>query len=112
MVTLPCGALVGADDDGGGGVAAVGIFHLRVHAGGAEIHFGADAGAAQLAGHLLVVGDGGRVAVEDEDDDRTGVLVGVEQLPVSFSALARRDTPMEKPVAGTGSVRKRETRPS
>ncbi len=33
-------------------------------------------------------------------------------LPSDFSAAARRETPMEKPVAGTSSPRKRATRPS
>ena len=102
-------ALLAAFDDDGGRVAAVGVFHLRVHAGRAEIHLGADAGVAELGDHRLVAR--GLVAIHDEDDDGADDLGGRE-LPVSFSALARRETPIEKPVAGTGSLRKRETRPS
>ncbi len=33
-------------------------------------------------------------------------------LLIARSAASSRDTPMEKPVAGTGSARKRATRPS
>ena len=35
----------------------------------------------------------------------------VSSLPSSVSAACRRDTPMEKPVAGTGSPRKRDDQP-
>ena len=33
-------------------------------------------------------------------------------LLIARSAASRRETPIEKPVAGTGSARKRATRPS
>ena len=36
----------------------------------------------------------------------------LSSLPSMVSAACSRDTPMENPVAGTGSPRKRETRPS
>src|ERR687883_2119376 len=39
-------ALVRALDDDAGAAAAVGVFHLRLHAGPAEIELGPDAGAA------------------------------------------------------------------
>ena len=43
----------------------------------------------------------------------TGPAGGLaSSLPMSVSAACSRDTPMEKPVAGTGWPMKRETRPS
>ena len=43
----------------------------------------------------------------------TGAITSdVSSLPRFFSAVISRETPMEKPVAGTGSPRKRETSPS
>ena len=51
------GALVGALNDDARAVALVGVFHLRLHAGRAEIHFGADAGVAQRLRHFLIAGD-------------------------------------------------------
>ena len=69
-------ALLAAFDDDGGGVAAVGVFHLGVHAGRAEIHFGADAGVAELGDHRLVAR--GLVAIHDEDDDGAGGVGGRE----------------------------------
>src|SRR5712691_7700433 len=41
------GALLAALDDDAGRAAPVGIFHLRLHAGGAKIHLGADARITQ-----------------------------------------------------------------
>ena len=42
----------------------------------------------------------------------TGPGAGLaSSLPISVSAACRRDTPMEKPVAGTGSPRKRDDEP-
>src|SRR5690606_36309034 len=35
-------------------IATLGIFHLRLHAGPADIHFRADTLLAQIRGHLLV----------------------------------------------------------
>src|SRR6266545_3173569 len=43
-------ALVAALDDHAGRAAPVGIFHLRLHAGGAEIDLGADVRRTQPAG--------------------------------------------------------------
>jgi hypothetical protein len=77
-----------------------------------EIHFGADAGGAQLRHHLLVAAEAVGVAIHHQHDDRREILALVSSLPRFFSAVIRRETPMEKPVAGTGSPRKRETRPS
>ena len=43
----------------------------------------------------------------------TGAITSeVSSLPRFFNAVIRRETPMEKPVAGTGSPRKRDTSPS
>ena len=56
-----------AGDDRGGGIAAVGVFQLRLHAGGAEIHFGGDAGVAEVGDDLLVVGEA--VLIHHGDDD-------------------------------------------
>ncbi|ESZ77684.1 hypothetical protein X726_10530 [Mesorhizobium sp. L103C105A0] len=43
----------------------------------------------------------------------TGAMTSVvSSLLRFFSAVIRRETPIEKPVAGTGSPRKRETSPS
>ena len=63
-----------------GRAALVGVFHLRLHAGGAEVHLGADAGRAQRLRHLLVVGEA--VLLHDEHDDGAvgdGGLVLVER---------------------------------
>ena len=54
-------------------------------------------GASSLVRGTTTTGPGGSVAAS---------------LPSFCSAAARRDTPIEKPVAGTFSPRKRETRPS
>ena len=92
-----------------GAVALVGVLHLRLHAGRAEIHFGADAGVAQCLHHLLVGGDFG--LIHDEHDD------GAERLRLALrrraaSAACKRETPIEKPVAGTFWPVKRATRSS
>ena len=89
---------------------AVGVFHLRLHARRAEIKFGPDAGGAEGGDHALVVGDA--VAVHDEHHDRAGLPRLTMGLADIFSAASRRETPMENPVAGTGSPRKRPTSPS
>ena len=65
---LALGLLVAALDDGARAAALVGIFHLRLHARGAEIKLGADVRGAKLLRHSLVVGHA--VLVEDEHDDR------------------------------------------
>ena len=66
---LALGALVAALDDDDRAAAPVGIFHLRLHAGAAEIHLGADAGVAKLRHHLLVAAEAFRVLVHDQHDD-------------------------------------------
>ena len=76
----------------------------------AEIELGADAGVAQPLHHALIVGDA--VLVEHGDDHRAGLGLRRRSCRDACSAASRRDTPMEKPVAGTGSPRKRDTRPS
>ena len=48
---LAARALVAAFDHRDGGTAPVGIFELRLHAGLADIGFGAEAGGAQFARH-------------------------------------------------------------
>src|SRR6266487_6693860 len=58
-------ALVAALDDHAGRAAPVGIFHLRLHAGGAEIDLGADVRRTQPAGEILIIADA--LAVEHED---------------------------------------------
>ena len=73
---LALGLLVAALDDDARRAAAVGIFHLRLHAGLAEIKLGADAGLAEVLRHLLVIGDA--VAVEHEHDDRALRGAGLE----------------------------------
>ena len=75
----------------------------------AEIHLGADAGRAQGLRHFLVVGDAG--LVHDEHDDRA-VARRCVRLAERSSAACSRETPMEKPVAGTFSPGKRSTSPS
>ena len=50
------------------------------------------------------------VGVEHRDDHRARARLFVE-LAERVSAACRRDTPMEKPVAGTGSPRKRDDQP-
>ena len=102
-------ALVAALDDDGGGVPSVGIFELGAHAGFAEIELGGDAGIAERRDHALVVAEAG--AVHDGDDHRAGAS-RVSILPSAVSAACSRDTPIEKPVAGTSSFMKRPTRPS
>ena len=64
--------LVAALNDDARGTALVGIFHLRLHAGGAEIHLRADGGIglAERAGEIIVVGKA--LAVHDEDDGGAG----------------------------------------
>ena len=77
--------------------------------GAAEIELGADAGVAQRRDQLLIVGD----LPSRNTVTSTGPGAGlVSSLPIMVSAACSRDTPMEKPVAGTGSPRKRETSPS
>src|SRR5690606_13642946 len=69
---LAAGALVAALDDDAGAVAPVGILHLRLHAGAAEIHLGPDAGSAQRRHHPLVAAERLGVPVHDQHDDRAG----------------------------------------
>ena len=57
-------------------IALVGVFHLRLHAGRAEIHFGADAGVAQRLRHFLVAGDLGLIHDEDDDGTERGLRLG------------------------------------
>ena len=64
--------LVAALDDDARRAAPIGIFHLRLHAGLAEIKLGADVRCAKRLRHLLIVGDA--VAIEHEHDD--GALRG------------------------------------
>ena len=102
--------LVAALDDGERRVAAVGIFHLRLHAGIAEIELGRECRrcAARLD-HRLVVADA--VAVHDQHDHRPVGLAGSVSLPSAASAACSRDTPMEKPVAGTSSLHEAADQP-
>jgi len=86
---LAAGALVAALDDDARRAAAVGIFHLRLHAGAAEIHFRPDAGLPEGGHHLLVAAERVRVLVHDEDHDRRDDL-GVLQLA---EILQRRGQP-------------------
>ena len=60
-------------------VALVGIFHLRLHAGRAEIHFGADTGIAQRLRHFLVAGDLSLIHDEDDDGPERGLRFGADQ---------------------------------
>ena len=48
-------ALVLALDDDARGAAPVGVFHLRFHAGVANVHLRADARLAQIARHFLII---------------------------------------------------------
>ena len=62
-----------------GAPALVGVFHLRLHTGAAEIHLGANAGLAQRLRHPLVARQLG--LIHDEHDDGAtggGALVLVE----------------------------------
>ncbi len=96
-----------------GRAATVGIFQLVAEILlVALVHFGADAGIAQVLRQLLVAAEAFGVAVHDADDDRGDDLVLCRACRDSSSAVIRRETPMEKPVAGTGWPMKRETRPS
>ena len=63
---LALGALVRTLDDGADRAALIGIFQLRVHAGGAEIEFGGDAGVAQFRDEALIARD--LALIEDEHD--------------------------------------------
>src|SRR5262245_61764040 len=60
-------ALVAALDDDARRVPAIGIFHLRLHAGRAEIDLGADVLSAQPAREHLIFADA--LAVEHEHDN-------------------------------------------
>jgi hypothetical protein len=66
-LNLAAGALVVALDHHARGAALVGVFHLRLHAGRAEIEFGADAGVAQFAHQPLMLADA--LAVHDQHHD-------------------------------------------
>ena len=94
--------------------ALIGVFELRIHSAVAEIEFGRDPGGAQARDEALVVRHRRRVAVERQHHDRPRRMrrqptIG---LLIARSAAKSRETPIEKPVAGTGSARKRATRPS
>ena len=94
-------ALLGALDDGAGAAAAVGILQLRRILPDCPGYISARMPAARRSRHhLLVAAEAFRVAVHDEDDDGADGI-GQSSLPRFFSAVIRRDTPMEKPVAGT-----------
>ena len=60
-------ALVLALNDDAWAAAPVGIFHLRLHAGVADVHFGADARLAQIARHFLIVADPGFIHDQHHD---------------------------------------------
>ena len=110
---LAFGLLVGALDHRARRAALVGVFHLLADAvlGIAEIELGADTGVAQRRDERLVVGDA--VAVEHGDHARARLGGFAAELADARSAPpCRRDTPMEKPVAGTGWPMKRDTSPS
>ncbi len=109
MVTVPGGELVAADDHRGGREAAVGVFHLRPHAGGPEVDLGGDARGAQFAGDREIVAHPLLV----EDQHHTGPRTSAARSrPAAFSAAASRVTPKEKPVAGVRSPVNRATRSS
>ena len=110
IVTSPLAFSSDALDDDARRVALVGVFELIAEVARiAEIKLGADFCGAQLRDHVLIVGEA--ILVEHGDDHRAGLGFAVALAEV-LSAAASRDTPMENPVAGTGSPRKRETRPS
>ena len=93
-----------------GAAALVGVLELlaellRI----AEVQLGADAGGAQRLHHLLVVGDA--LLLHHRDDDGAVGRRGLSLLSAA-SAACRRETPMEKPVAGTFWPVKRATRSS
>ena len=67
--------------------------------------------ARKARDEALVVGH--VVAVEHGDDDRAGLCAAATiGLSIARNAASRREMPIEKPVAGTGSARKRATSPS
>ena len=68
--------LVAALDDDARRGALVGIFHLRLHAGLAEIKLGADAGVAQGLHQALIVGHA--VAIEHQHDDGAAHRIAFE----------------------------------
>ena len=109
---LAAGALVGALDDHAGAAAPVGVFHLRLHAGRAEIELGPDAGLG--AGCEPCAGRR-RSRPGPSPAPRPGPVVPLPRRSGSRPPAAptsSRETPIEKPVAGTGSARKRPTSPS
>ena len=62
-------ALVFALDDDARGAAPVGVFHLRLHAGIADIHLRAHACLAQIARHFLIIAHP-RLIHDQHDDGR------------------------------------------
>ena len=61
------GLFIAALNDNERAAALVGIFHLGLHAGGADIHFGADICGAQLLHHFLVIALA--FLIHDENDN-------------------------------------------
>src|SRR5436190_4340274 len=101
---LALGALVAALDDDAGGPALVGVFHLRLHAGGTQVHLGADAGLAQRLRHLLVAWQLG--LIHDEDDHGTARGGGIGLADGRERRLQARDADGE---AGGRHLGPRET---
>ncbi len=83
-------ALVLALDDDTGRAALVGIFHLRTHAGFAEIHFGANTRSTQIACHFLI----GRqlLAVHDEHNHGTQSVLSASLTQRNQRRMQPRDT--------------------
>ena len=100
------------------GAAPVGIFELGAEAARAEIHLGAQerlaVAVAQLAAARPCAGSrrcaSGSIAVTTTSGSGFCAVSSGEF--TALSAASSRETPIENPVAGTGSERKRPTSPS
>src|SRR5262245_2181859 len=68
---LAFGAFIAPLDDDAGRIPAIGVFHLRLHAGRAEIDLGADVLSAQPARQHLIFADA--LAVAHEHDNRPDI---------------------------------------